>query len=184
MFNQTIREIFIAYASANNLPYPMTIEEDFNAVALWVKKNVENTYPKIQGGKWYVWNVEQGKYVDSGVKATPVSIKDVEVAPDSVDLSGNNVYKLTVTLTDGSEVDVGTFTAPKGPEGPTGPTGPKGETGEQGPRGDVGPTGLQGPVGPVGPAGPAGPTGSQGVQGVGIKGVTSKAETSIKSKSN
>ena len=75
---------------------------------------------------------------------------------------------MTVSLSDGSTVDAGTFVAPQGPQGvkgdtgaqgpqglkgDTGAQGPKGDTGAQGPKGD---TGAQGPQGPQGPAGPAG----------------------------
>ena len=62
----------------------------------------------------------------------------------------DKTYKLTATLTDGTEVDAGTFTVP---EGPTGPQGPKGDTGAQGARGATGPQGPQGPQGEPGPQG-------------------------------
>ena len=71
----------------------------------------------------------------------------------------NKTYKMTVSLSDGSTVDAGTFVAPQGPQGvkgdtgAQGPQGLKGDTGAQGPKGD---TGAQGPQGPQGPAGPAG----------------------------
>lgn len=83
----------------------------------------------------------------------------------------NKKYKMTVSLSDGSTVDAGTFVAPQGPQGvkgdtgaqgpqglkgDTGAQGPKGDTGAQGPKGD---TGAQGPQGPQGPAGPAGSIG-------------------------
>ena len=77
----------------------------------------------------------------------------------------NKKYKMTVSLSDGSTVDAGTFVAPQGPQGTQGPKGdtgaqgpqgPKGNTGAQGPQGPKGDTGAQGPQGPQGPAGPAG----------------------------
>ena len=83
----------------------------------------------------------------------------------------NKTYKMTVSLSDGSTVDAGTFVAPQGPQGvkgdkgakgDTGAQGPKGDTGAQGPKGDTGaqgPQGIQGPQGPEGPAGPAGTIG-------------------------
>ena len=83
----------------------------------------------------------------------------------------NKKYKMTVSLSDGSTVDAGTFIAPQGPKGDTGAQGPKGNTGAQGPKGDTGaqgpkgdtgaqgPQGIQGPQGPEGPAGPAGTIG-------------------------
>ena len=57
---------------------------------------------------------------------------------------------MTVSLSDGSTVDAGTFVAPQGPQGPQ---GVKGDTGAQGPQGPEGP---QGPVGPQGPSGALG----------------------------
>ena len=59
----------------------------------------------------------------------------------------NKTYKMTVSLSDGSTVDAGTFVAPQGPQGV------KGDTGPQGPKGDTGPQGPQGPIGPQGPSG-------------------------------
>lgn len=79
---------------------------------------------------------------------------------------------MTVSLSDGSTVDAGTFIAPQGPKGDTGAQGPKGDTGAQGPKGNTGaqgpkgdtgaqgPQGIQGPQGPEGPAGPAGTIGN------------------------
>ena len=49
---------------------------------------------------------------------------------------------MTVSLSDGSTVDAGTFVAPQGPQGTQGPQG------------------IQGPQGPEGPAGPAGVIGN------------------------
>lgn len=68
----------------------------------------------------------------------------------------DKTYRMTVTLSDGSTVDAGTFVALQGPQGIQ---GVKGDTGAQGPRGP------QGPEGPQGPQGPEGPTGQQGASG-------------------
>lgn len=71
-------------------------------------------------------------------------------------------YQLTATMTDGSTLDMGTFTAPQGPKGD------KGDTGEQGPQGiqgERGPQGIQGPTGPQGETGPTGPSGQTGQKG-------------------
>lgn len=59
----------------------------------------------------------------------------------------DKTYRITVSLSDGSTVDAGTFVAPQGPQGIQGKIGP------------------QGPVGPEGPQGPAGPQGPSGVLG-------------------
>lgn len=53
-------------------------------------------------------------------------------------------YKMTVTLTDGTEVDAGTFTAPQGPAGPAGADGADGADGAQGPTGPAGANGENG----------------------------------------
>ena len=66
------------------------------------------------------------------------------------------IYKMQITLSDGSTIDAGNFTAPQGPAGATGAQGPAGAKGE---------TGAQGP------AGPAGPTGAKGADGVSITNV-------------
>lgn len=77
----------------------------------------------------------------------------------------NKKYKMTVSLSDGSTVDAGTFVAPQGPQGVKGDTGAQGPQGLKGDKGDTGaqgPQGIQGPQGPVGPQGPAGPAGAIG----------------------
>ena len=62
----------------------------------------------------------------------------------------DKTYKMVVTLSNGSTVDAGTFTAPQGPQGvkgdtgAQGPQGVKGDTGAQGPKGDTGATGAPG----------------------------------------
>lgn len=119
MYSNIIRDILITYASENGLAYPMTIEDNFNAVATWVEAFVENNVkpPKIINGTWWVWSPEEQGYVDSHVKATGDkgdTITDVEVRPHSVDAQGGEVYELVVTLSSGTEVNAGTFTAPRG----------------------------------------------------------------------
>ena len=59
----------------------------------------------------------------------------------------DKTYKMTVSLSDGSTVDAGTFVAPQGPQGIQ---GVKGDTGAQGPQGPQGPVGPQGPAGALG----------------------------------
>lgn len=56
----------------------------------------------------------------------------------------DKTYKLEFTLSDGTKINAGTFTAPQGVKGDTGAQGPQGETG---PRGPQGATGEQGPQG-------------------------------------
>ena len=78
---------------------------------------------------------------------------------------------MTVSLSDCSTVDAGTFVAPQGPQGLKGDKGAKGDTGAQGPqglkgdKGDKGDTGAQGPQGIQGPQGPEGPAGPAGTIG-------------------
>lgn len=50
----------------------------------------------------------------------------------------NKKYKMTVSLSDGSTVDAGTFIAPQGPKGDTGTQGPQGPQGPAGPAGVIG----------------------------------------------
>lgn len=50
--------------------------------------------------------------------------------------------KLIFTLTDGSELDLGSVIGPQGPKGETGAQGKKGDTGAQGPKGDTGAAGA------------------------------------------
>lgn len=81
----------------------------------------------------------------------------------------DKTYKMVVTLSNGSTVDAGTFTAPQGPQGV------KGDTGAQGPQGVKGDTGAQGPKGDTGAQGPQGvkgDTGATGAPGVSITDVT------------
>lgn len=56
----------------------------------------------------------------------------------------DKTYKLEFTLSDGTKINAGTFTAPQGPQGVKGDIGPQGDTG---PRGPQGATGEQGPQG-------------------------------------
>lgn len=81
----------------------------------------------------------------------------------------DKTYKMVVTLSNGSTVDAGTFTAPQGPQGI------KGDTGAQGPQGVKGDTGAQGPKGDTGAQGPQGvkgDTGATGAPGVSVTDVT------------
>ena len=72
---------------------------------------------------------------------------------------------MTVSLSDGSTIDAGTFVAPQGPQGVKGDTGSQGPQGLKGDKGDKGDTGAQGPQGIQGPQGPEGPAGPAGVIG-------------------
>ena len=56
----------------------------------------------------------------------------------------DKTYQMTITLSDGSNVNAGTFVAPQGPKGDTGAQGPQGATGSQGPQGATGAQGEQG----------------------------------------
>ena len=77
-------------------------------------------------------------------------------------------YKMTVTLSDGSTVDAGTFIVPEGDQGLKGDPG---DQGIQGMKGDKGITGEQGPQGDKGEKGDKGATGETGPQGVSISNV-------------
>lgn len=81
----------------------------------------------------------------------------------------DKTYKMTVTLSNGTTVEAGTFVAPQGPQGEQ---GPKGAQGLQGPAGDAGPRGPKGDMGEKGDTGAQGPKGETGAQGVSITNVT------------
>lgn len=57
----------------------------------------------------------------------------------------DKTYQMTITLSNGSSVNAGTFVAPQGPQGPQGSQGPRGPQGPQGPKGDPG-TGGNSPI--------------------------------------
>ena len=123
-----------------------------------------------------------------GARKVKIHKLDPKFLPDGIDggidaVAINESGSLVITMTDGTEKDLGKVvgdtgeTGPQGPKGDTGDTGPQGpkgdtgETGPQGPKGDTGETGPQGPkgdtgeTGPVGPQGPKGDTGDTGPQG-------------------
>ena len=54
----------------------------------------------------------------------------------------DKTYKMTVSLSNGSTVDAGTFIAPQGPQGTRGAQGPAGPAGPQGPAGQQGASGA------------------------------------------
>ena len=56
----------------------------------------------------------------------------------------DKTYQMKITLSDGSNINAGTFVAPQGPKGDTGAQGPQGATGSQGPQGATGAQGEQG----------------------------------------
>lgn len=111
----------------------------------------------------------QGPTGSAGISITNVELED----------KGNNLYQLNVTLSDGSTVNAGTFTAAPGPKGDRGDTGETGATPNisatattlpagssasvtksgtaENPVFTFGiPKGETGEPGPIGPAGPAG----------------------------
>ena len=49
----------------------------------------------------------------------------------------DKTYQMTITLSNGSSVNAGTFVAPQGPQGPKGDTGPQGPKGDPGSGGGV-----------------------------------------------
>lgn len=87
-----------------------------------------------QNGDWFVYDLNQQEFIDSGVDASiTVEFVDVDMLP-----AGSAPYI----------INTGTNTDPKFhlfvPVGNTGATGPKGNTGDTGPKGDTGDTGPQG----------------------------------------
>lgn len=71
MYNSKIREICYAYAIANKMALPLSVEDSFNAVALWVEDTVTGMAPYIGGNNhWYIYDKDTQTYKDSGVQAT------------------------------------------------------------------------------------------------------------------
>lgn len=96
-----------------------------------------------------------------------------------------NTYKLEFTLSDGSKINAGTFTAPDGPQGVSGPQGEDGTTfipsvsaagviswTNNGGLDNPDSVNIMGPQGEAGPQGSTGPQGPQGEQGVSVTGAT------------
>lgn len=119
MYNSKIREICYAYALANKMALPLSVEDTFNAVALWVEDTVTGMAPYIGANNhWYVYDKETQTFKDSGVEAT-------EAGPAGAT---------------GPQGPAGA-TGPQGPVGPTGaqgPAGPQGAQGIQGAKGEDG----------------------------------------------
>lgn len=86
-------------------------------------------YPKIENGYWYLWDVTNETWVNTGQKA-----QGEEGAP-GVGIAStvlNSDYTLTITFTDGTS-----YTTPP-------IRGEKGDTGQRGERGETGATGATG----------------------------------------
>lgn len=73
-----------------------------------------HTYPKIIDGNWYVWDVDAGAFVDTGVEATG----GVGVGIDDIIFNGDNT--ITFVLTDGSRFTTGSIKGAKGDKGDDG----------------------------------------------------------------
>ena len=58
----------------------------------------------------------------------------------------DKTYEMTVTLSNGSKVNAGTFVAPQGPQGLQGPRGPQGPQGIPGEPGEPGQQGASGAI--------------------------------------
>lgn len=125
---------------------------------------------------WYVWDAEEGEFVDTGISAIgpqgstgPAGPQGPKGDTGETGPKGDKGDKGD-TGPQGPKGDTGATGSqgPKGDTGDTGPQGPKGDTGEtgpQGPKGDTGSTGPKGDTGETGPQGPKGDTGDTGPQG-------------------
>lgn len=125
-------------------------------------------YPRIQNGTWWVWDVTNSEWVDTGVSAQgPAGDKGDSAYEEAVELGFVGTEAEWIASLKGERGEAG----PRGEQGPQGVQGPKGETGETGatgpagPKGDTGESGPQGSQGERGPAGPQGEPGEQGPQG-------------------
>lgn len=132
--------------------------------------------PKIENGTWWVYDFEQGTYVDTGFQAKGDTGATGPQGPQG---------EVGPVGPQGPKGDTGATgaTGPKGDTGAQGPQGIQGNTGPQGPQGEKGdpfvysdftpeqleslrgPQGIQGPVGETGPQGEKGDTGAQGPKG-------------------
>ena len=139
-----------------------TIDE-INKIESKVSESTKHQ-PIIQNGSWFIWDINNNEYIDTGVYAQgPKGDK-------------GNTGEQGLQGPKGDKGDTGEqgLQGPKGDKGDTGeqglqgPKGDKGDTGEQGlqgPKGDKGDTGEQGLQGPKGDKGDTGEQGSQGPKG-------------------
>jgi hypothetical protein len=101
--------------------------------------------------------------ISGGCSTKAVKGEDgVGISTAYIDTDGH----LIVTLTDGSDIDVGNISADTGDKGATGATGAKGEKGDTGATGATGATGPRGATGSPGPVGATGATGAKGDPGI------------------
>ena len=142
-----------------------------------------------QNGNWYVWNIEQGDYVDSGIDASiTLTIQDVTMlaygATPYVTNTGtptDPIFHLFIPKAAGISgvaktgtsglVDTYTITMEDGTTKTFDVT--------NGAKGDTGATGPQGPKGDTGDTGPTGPTGAtgNGIQGIAKTGTSGLVDT-------
>ena len=156
-------------------------------------KDIFLKYPKIVEDYWYVYDLENQIWINTGIKALAVDGVGIE------NIIYNDNYTITINLTNGDSYTTNSIRGQKGDTGATPDisigivetlspdktsyvtrTGTvdnpifnfgivKGNTGERGPQGvqgERGPQGIQGPVGPIGPQGQVGPQGQRGPQGI------------------
>ena len=186
MYNSKIREICYAYAIANKMALPLSVEDSFNAVALWVEDTVTGMAPYIGANNhWYVYDKTTQTFKDSGVEATeagpagatgPQGAQGIQGAKGEDGqgfnymgawTSGRNHHPYDVVTEDGTSyvcvAEIASSTTP-----PSLDTShwdvfaARGEQGEQGPQGIQGATGPQGATGAQGPQGIQGPKGEDG----------------------
>lgn len=70
MYGTKIREITYAYAIAKKIPLPLSVEDSFNAVAMWVEDTVSGLAPYVgSNGNWYVYDKDTQEFKDTGVHA-------------------------------------------------------------------------------------------------------------------
>lgn len=70
MYGTKIREITYAYAIAKKIPLPLSVEDSFNAVVMWVEDTVTGLAPYVgSNGNWYVYDKDTQEFKDTGVHA-------------------------------------------------------------------------------------------------------------------
>lgn len=145
---------------ASDMPsWAVQVVQDVQAAA--------SQYPQIIDGYWWVWDVANGIWVNTNVRASGGG----GAAGKSPYIAQNGhwmAYNDTTEQWDDTGV---TAQGPAGQDGRDGATGPQGETGAtgaagpqgpQGPKGDKGEKGDKGDTGATGATGPQGPAGQNG----------------------
>lgn len=135
MYNSKIREICYAYAIANKMALPLSVEDSFNAVALWVEDTVTGMAPYIgSNNHWYVYDKTTQTYKDSGVQATgdkgdTGATPNIQINATVSQNTGTPSVNVEKSGTPENPLFKLVFDGIKGEQGLQGPQGPQGVAG-------------------------------------------------------